>query len=376
MFEIKKDAVSYSLAQIKRMKDEGVLDEKTLASLREKAEKLMEKPVIAVTKRKLKAISGNPHDYMSMGIYWWPNPDTPTGLPYVRRDGIVNPETSDANSFGGMLEQVEWCTLAAFYFDEDRYAERAVEALYTWYINPETYMTPHARYAQAIPGICDGRGVGLIDFRESFRVMNSVRLLEAIGKIPDEYVVAIEKWYTDFTDWMLTSEIGVDEDNAGNNHGTWFDVQILAAAVFTDRPALIKKICTTSYIRRFKPQIKCDGSQPHELARTIGLTYSLMNHFGFLTLSRIAEKAGDGRYFAKDDEAKDALIKLAIDYLYPYVKNPDSFPYQQIKDYRPYDSAAARAYYVLKDRFPGTHCEERFVELTTPDMLFLTMPAK
>src|SRR5580700_7972891 len=28
--------------------------------------------------------SGDMHDYMSMARYWWPNPDTPDHLPYVR----------------------------------------------------------------------------------------------------------------------------------------------------------------------------------------------------------------------------------------------------------------------------------------------------
>ena len=30
-------------------------------------------------------------------------------------------------------------------------------------------MNPHAEFAQAIPGICEGRGIGLIDFRDSYR---------------------------------------------------------------------------------------------------------------------------------------------------------------------------------------------------------------
>ena len=29
---------------------------------------------------------------MSQAPYWWPDPDTPDGLPYVRRDGERNPE--------------------------------------------------------------------------------------------------------------------------------------------------------------------------------------------------------------------------------------------------------------------------------------------
>ena len=67
MFEIKKDAVTYSLAEIKKMKDEGLVPKEALDALRKKADGYLNKPVVSVTKRKLKAASGNPHDYMSMG---------------------------------------------------------------------------------------------------------------------------------------------------------------------------------------------------------------------------------------------------------------------------------------------------------------------
>src|ERR1700728_38094 len=35
----------------------------------------------------------DPHEYVSVATYYWPNPATPTGLPYIRRDGPRNPET-------------------------------------------------------------------------------------------------------------------------------------------------------------------------------------------------------------------------------------------------------------------------------------------
>lgn len=45
--------------------------------------------------KTLVAASGNKHDYYSFPPYWWPNPDTQDGLPYIRKDGQTNP---DANS--------------------------------------------------------------------------------------------------------------------------------------------------------------------------------------------------------------------------------------------------------------------------------------
>ncbi len=36
--------------------------------------------------------SGDKHDYMSQAPYFWPDPEKPDGLPYIRRDGRRNPE--------------------------------------------------------------------------------------------------------------------------------------------------------------------------------------------------------------------------------------------------------------------------------------------
>jgi hypothetical protein len=54
-------------------------------------------PFSVVHKKRLPA-SGDPHDYFSYGPYWWPDPAQPDGLPYIRRDGEVNPESRNANS--------------------------------------------------------------------------------------------------------------------------------------------------------------------------------------------------------------------------------------------------------------------------------------
>ena len=34
----------------------------------------------------------DPKDYVSLATYYWPNPDTKNGLPYISRDGEANPE--------------------------------------------------------------------------------------------------------------------------------------------------------------------------------------------------------------------------------------------------------------------------------------------
>lgn len=85
MFNPKKPGVFINLEAFKKMKAERAVPERDLEILHEFAEGLLGEPTLKVTAQKLKAPSGNPHDYTSMGPYWWPNPDTPDGLPYVLR---------------------------------------------------------------------------------------------------------------------------------------------------------------------------------------------------------------------------------------------------------------------------------------------------
>src|SRR5450432_3434194 len=41
---------------------------------------------ITITKFRTKLSEGGANDFYSNGDYWWPNPNTTNGLPYVQRD--------------------------------------------------------------------------------------------------------------------------------------------------------------------------------------------------------------------------------------------------------------------------------------------------
>ena len=72
-------------------------------------------PYTVVDKTQMPA-SGDRHDYMSMGPYWWPDPARPDGLPYVRRDGQFNPARGtnafDLSDLEDMSQDVQALSLA------------------------------------------------------------------------------------------------------------------------------------------------------------------------------------------------------------------------------------------------------------------------
>ena len=321
--------VSFNGELLLKMKREGEVADSALAVLKAHADAHLASPRMTVIDREARAVSQNPHDYASYGPYWWPNPDTPDGLPYVRRDGEILPGTIEEITPRKVARKILELTLAAFYFDNEEYGRAAEKAIYDWHLNPETYMEPNAEYAQAIPGICTGRGIGTVDFAYSYQILDSAAILDYLGFISKENLTALKKWYSDFADWMLTSEKGIEEDTEKNNHGTFYDIQLLAIALFTDRKALAKKICDTGYHRRFKMQIEPDGKQPLELARTMALHYSLANIRGYVVYANMALSVGYDAYLKPDEDSGVCLLRAAIDFIYPYVLNPETFPYKE-----------------------------------------------
>jgi hypothetical protein len=286
----------------------------------------------AVTDKKRLAPSGDKHDYMSFGPYWWPDPTKPNGLPYVRRDGEVNPgsrgDESNSPSFQRMAATVSTLALAYYFSDDETYARRAALLLRTWFVDSATRMNPNLRFGQAIPGVTDGRGIGLIDTRELSSIADAVVLLQRSSAWMPTDDRAMHEWARAFLAWMQSSPQGQEEAKATNNHGSWYDVQFVALAYFVGDSALAEDALRTRTTQRIEQQILPDGHQPRELERTRSLSYS---EFNVEALTRLAELAR----FAKLDlwhhaPAAGGGIGAALRYLAPYTDSTRAWSSQQI----------------------------------------------
>ena len=287
-------------------------------------------PASVMDKQRMPA-SGDRHDYMSFGPYWWPDSTKPDGLPFIRRDGQVNPgsrQDSDSPRMGRMSDASTTLALAYYLSGDERYAEHAARLLRTWFLDSATRMNPNLRFGQAIPGITDGRGIGLIDTRELASLIDAMALLHGSPSWRADDEQGMLRWYGDFLRWLKTSPQGLDEAKEKNNHGTWVDVQTAAIALFVGDTAFARQVVAERGRRRIDTQITSDGREPFELARTRSLSYS---QFNADALTRLAEL---GRWVGVDlwhyTSPTGGSIRGALAYLAPYADSTRKWPVRQI----------------------------------------------
>jgi len=277
--------------------------------------------------------SGDRRDYLSQGTYWWPDPDAPDGLPFVRRDGEVYPERDehDHEALGAMCGAVNTLALAYYLSDHEHFAERAALLLRTWFLDATTRMNPNLEYAQGIPGRCDGRGIGIIDSLQFSWLVDAVGLLSASPAWTTDDEAGLQAWFTEYLEWLLTSPNGRDEAVQPNNHGTWYDVQVLSLALFSSCPETVELVATRRAFERLGSQIEPDGRQPLELARTRSLDYCTMNLLGFFDMADLL--AHFDRNLWEFETPDGRSLHTALRWLAEAALGEEDWPYQQITEY-------------------------------------------
>ena len=305
---------------------------RALKSLLKKSDKIFEEAnVYSVMDKKQMPPSGDKHDYMSTGPYWWPDPTKPDGLPYIKKDGLRNPTYYDITD-SQELDKVEDCALTlalAYYFThENKYANFASKLIKTWFLDAETRQNPNLNFGQGIPGLNTGRGTGIIETRDAYRVLDAAILINETPSWNKEEHEALKKWFSDYLTWMLESPIGKDEADSNNNHGTFYSEQLIAFALFSERPEVALNEIEI-FKNRMESQLKPDGSQPFELARTKSWGYVNMNLFGYFLIAKLAENANIQLWNQQISEGKN--MRNALDWIVPYLKNEKQWEYEQIQ---------------------------------------------
>jgi len=300
------------------------------------ADKAISAPLVTVVRKQQLPPSGDPHDYLSLAPYWWPDPSRPDGLPYIRRDGETNPEYNTVGDHRMMMEmiaRVRTLALAYTVTEDERYAEPAIRQLSVWFVDDSTRMNPNLNYAQAIKGVNEGRGIGIIETYGFRYLIDAFTLLETSKHWTPELRRGIAAWFAAYLMWLQESPNGKDEAGWKNNHGSAYDVQASCIAFYLGKVEIARKILGEVGTKRIAVQVEPDGSQPLELERTKSWDYSVMNLDALIELAILGDRVGLDLWNTSTADGRG--IRRAIDYLLPYATGKSRWTQTQIVPFKP-----------------------------------------
>jgi hypothetical protein len=281
---------------------------RAIEMLDQTAEKLLDISAFSVVYQGTLADSGDPHDYFSLGPYWWPDPNKKDGKPWIRRDGEVNPISraadQDKAAFVQFNAAVQTLSQAYFFTDKIAYAQKAAQLIRTWFLDEKTRMHPHLQYAQSIPGLNSGRGIGIIDMRTMYRVIDSIQLLKAAKVFSVQEQQSLKHWFVDYLTWLTTSPLGIEESNTTNNHASFYVLQTASIALYSGNQALAGQQIEKG-LKLLMHQVDLEGRQALELARTKPFHYSAFNLQALVGIAALAPQAHHA----------EPTLKLAAKYL-------------------------------------------------------------
>lgn len=227
-------------------------------------------------------------------------------------------------------------TLSGFYGGNEVHANRSALLLRTWFLDSRTRMNPNARFAQGIPGKCDGRGIGLIDFATDFpMLLDCIVILGWLGALTRTDMAALHGWWTEWLEWVWSSPNGRDERAATNNHGTNYDKHVVAVAHFVRNASVVAAVCSAAPARRLDVQIGANGTLPMEDRRTKSEGYHTYDAIALLELAAVCRKSygtlfpgGDRDYLYHYRRAADAVGLIdVVEWLLPFARSPGGRPW-------------------------------------------------
>jgi len=297
---------------------------------------LLDTPIVTVMNKKQLPPSGDKHDYFAIAPYHWPNPNTPDGKPAIFRDGQVNPAANsdeyDRTSYFAMGKTIASLAVAYELTGQERYADRATKWLRAWFITAETRMNPNLSFAQCLPGETKGLPIGLIRGTTMIEVVQSERIISRSSHWSSGDHQLFVTWIGRLLDWLTTSELGIAESKAANNHGTWYAAQVAVFALVVGNESLAREQVEKVRDTRIKRQIATDGRQPLEMLRTKSWDYSVMNLEGLIIVADVGKSVDVDLWNFETPDHRS--LRAAFLYLLPFATGERTWREEQIQTFR------------------------------------------
>ena len=326
--------VLWDPADLQRVKLRVAADDPELqaamAHLLEQADAAAGIELPSVTRNRAKPPSGDLRDYFSIGVYWHERDDGE----WEWRDGQLNPLSADPGYDDGALldsfvEDFAALALAYTLTGEPRYGQSAAAFARSWFLDPETAMSPHLRFGSS-DGANGGRAQGIVRTKVLIDALNYLSLLRGSEFWTDADQRGLENWFRRYRQWLLHDPFGRHQFNAGNNHGIWYDAQLIAYSYHIGELDTARNF--VRHMRaRIESQIAPDGFQPREIQRPRSYFYSCYTLEGFFVAAHYANALGMDLWTYRTD--RGAGLKPALDLVAQHVYRETDWPHQEVDSF-------------------------------------------
>jgi hypothetical protein len=299
--------------------------------------------------------SGDMHDYMSYGRYYWPcnkNPcgiqtvcNVSTGLPWISCDGMPNAASANATDgwrLGALYATVGKLAAAYAFTGNATYAQHVALVARAWFVTPATRMNPNANFAEGFPGVALSESWGTMDVSCFFSTfLDDIVLIAPSGAWTADDQAGLVAWCSEWKLWLISSPLALGEAKWYNNHQTYYDIALVSAALWSGDTATaaacllgaLEPPPTGNINASIGVQIWADGELPAEQARTNSIGYFGWDLRALFTLgqqSRAIE--GVPNVLEYVSSANHSSIRGAVDFVVPYARGEKVWPWLNIQN--------------------------------------------
>lgn len=324
------------------------------AALLRAADAMLSATPLSVMDKTGCAASGDKHDFFAIGKLAWPNPKTPDGMPWIRRDGPANPAAKgpgyDKARYNLTIHRIQTLVRAWFYSRDERYADKAAQLLRVWFVDAATRMNPNFNHASALPGVYPGMPIGIIEGVVLIELFDHVKLLAGAKAWTAADETALRGWISGYVAWLLESKFGQTEGRATNNHGVWYAAQVAACSLYLGERQHVRPMVEN--VRKFlAAQQTAEGGFTSELKREQSLMYSIYVLTAYETLARCGAQTGDDLWRYTTENGRS--LERGVAFLAPYLAGDKPWTWHDIEAGQPVRANAFMAARLAVKNYPA-----------------------
>ncbi|MDQ2924554.1 MAG: alginate lyase family protein [Acidobacteriota bacterium] len=259
------------------------------------------------------------------------------------------PFRAHAEALIDFSEAVSTLTAAYVLTHDDRYALRAGNHLFAWFVDPATRMNPQLPNAYATSTSVNALAAGIVDGVPLAEIARSIPFLVDTAALAPPDLLTARAWFTQFLDWLNTARTPlIARDTKDHTASAWLLLASACARLLGDEATL------TALRHRFKAptlrnQIQASGVFHHEIITDAPYRNSLFN-FDLLAGACELLSTPFASLWSYELEDGPGLRSVAA-FLYPMLKEParwpypaDAFRFREVPRRRPALLLAGRAY--------------------------------